>query len=85
MIYYDFLFWFLLWLWMTSTLILDVKGAFRSEGGFDAHKYILTTHKQDFSVKIHGVNPNSRRFFFLWDRMELNHCNFKKKAAELIL
>ncbi len=43
-----------------------------SEGGlFDAPKYIFTTHKPDFMVKIHStVNHNCTRFF---GTVELKH------------
>jgi hypothetical protein len=42
----------------TSALILGSKRGL-SDGGFDAHKYILTTYKPDSTVIILGVNPNS--------------------------
>jgi hypothetical protein len=50
-------------------LIFGVKSDL-SEGGFDAHKYFLTTCKPESAVKIQSVNPNSPQCF---ETLELKH------------
>jgi hypothetical protein len=45
-----------------------------SEGGFDAQKYIFTTHKPDSMVRVPSVTPNSPWFtFFLFKTVDLKH------------